>query len=43
MSAVVCVDFGSTFTKAVLVDRTTGELLATASHPTTLPDADRRR
>lgn len=39
MSAVVCVDFGSTFTKAVLVDRTTGELLATASHPTTLPDA----
>jgi uncharacterized protein (TIGR01319 family) len=39
VSAVVCVDFGSTFTKAVLVDRTTGELLATASHPTTLPDA----
>jgi uncharacterized protein (TIGR01319 family) len=39
VSAVVCVDFGSTFTKAVLVDRTSGELLATASHPTTLPDA----
>jgi uncharacterized protein (TIGR01319 family) len=37
---VVCVDFGSTFTKAVLVDLDTGDLLATASHPTTLPDAD---
>ncbi|MBC2932840.1 glutamate mutase L [Nocardioides sp. zg-1228] len=36
---VVCVDFGSTFTKAALVDAATGELLATASHPTTLPDA----
>ena len=35
---VVCVDFGSTFTKAVLVDLDTGDLLATASHPTTLPD-----
>ncbi len=33
---VACVDFGSTFTKAVLVDVATGELLATASHPTTL-------
>jgi uncharacterized protein (TIGR01319 family) len=37
---VVCVDFGSTFTKAVLVDLDTGDLIATASHPTTLPDAD---
>jgi len=33
---VACVDFGSTFTKAVLVDAATGELLAAASHPTTL-------
>ena len=40
MSTVVCVDFGSTFTKAALVDLATGDLLATASHPTTLPDAD---
>ncbi|RYB92637.1 glutamate mutase [Nocardioides glacieisoli] len=38
MTAVVCVDFGSTFTKAALVDLDTGDLLATASHPTTLPD-----
>jgi uncharacterized protein (TIGR01319 family) len=37
---VVCVDFGSTFTKAALVDLAAGDLLATASHPTTLPDAD---
>lgn len=36
---VVCVDFGSTFTKAALVDLGTGDLLATASHPTMLPDA----
>lgn len=40
MSVVVCVDFGSTFTKAALVDLDSGDLLATASHPTTLPDAD---
>src|SRR5689334_14983629 len=33
---VVCVDFGSTFTKAALVDRAAGTLLATAQHPTTL-------
>ncbi len=33
----MCVDFGSTFTKAALVDLATGALLATASHPTTLP------
>ena len=37
-TTVVCVDFGSTFTKAALVDLDTGDLLATASHPTTLPD-----
>ncbi len=37
--AVVCVDFGSTFTKAVLVDVETGDLLAGADHPTTLPDS----
>ena len=37
---VVCVDFGSTFTKAALVDLETGDLLATSSHATTLPDAD---
>jgi uncharacterized protein (TIGR01319 family) len=39
---IVCVDFGSTFTKAALIDLATGELLASASHPTTLPDADGR-
>ncbi|GAA1935654.1 glutamate mutase L [Nocardioides hwasunensis] len=38
-TTIVCVDFGSTFTKAALVDLATGDLLATASHPTTLPDA----
>jgi len=32
---VACVDFGSTFTKAVLVDVATGDLLGTASHRTT--------
>ncbi|RNL61292.1 glutamate mutase [Nocardioides marmoriginsengisoli] len=32
---VVCVDFGSTFTKAALVDRAAGRLLATTQHPTT--------
>ena len=31
-----CVDFGSTFTKAALVDVRTGELLASASHRTTI-------
>lgn len=31
-----CVDVGSTFTKAAVVDATSGELLATASHPTTI-------
>ncbi len=33
---VLCVDFGSTFTKAALVDGETGELVATGSHPTTI-------
>ncbi|MGZ4436135.1 MAG: glutamate mutase L [Nocardioides sp.] len=33
---VACVDFGSTFTKASLVDVTTGTLVASASHPTTI-------
>ena len=37
---VICVDFGSTFTKAALVDLDTGDLLALASHATTLPGAD---
>jgi uncharacterized protein (TIGR01319 family) len=35
-STVVCVDFGSTFTKASLVDLDTGEMVAAASHPTTV-------
>jgi uncharacterized protein (TIGR01319 family) len=34
--AVVCVDVGSTFTKACVVDVTAGELVATGSHPTTV-------
>ena len=34
--AVVCVDFGSTFTKAVLVDLAEGRITAQASHPTTI-------
>ncbi|MEP6667213.1 MAG: glutamate mutase L, partial [Nocardioidaceae bacterium] len=36
MSLVYCVDFGSTFTKAALVDVERGELIATASHRTTI-------
>ncbi|HEX7716923.1 MAG TPA: glutamate mutase L [Marmoricola sp.] len=36
---VVCVDFGSTFTKAALVDLAAGRLLATTQNPTTLPGA----
>lgn len=36
MTLVVCVDFGSTYTKAGLVDTDTGALLATASHRTTI-------
>ncbi|WP_210502786.1 glutamate mutase L [Nocardioides xinjiangensis] len=39
MSTVLCVDFGSTYTKAALVDLDSGDLVATASSPTTLPDA----
>jgi uncharacterized protein (TIGR01319 family) len=35
VTSVLCVDFGSTFTKAALVD-TDGGLLGTASHPTTI-------
>jgi uncharacterized protein (TIGR01319 family) len=35
---ILCVDFGSTFTKAALVDPLTGALLGTASHRTTIPD-----
>jgi uncharacterized protein (TIGR01319 family) len=33
---VACVDVGSTFTKAAVVDVGRGELLATATHPTTI-------
>ena len=36
MRLVACVDVGSTFTKAALVDVTSGELVATASHRTTI-------
>jgi uncharacterized protein (TIGR01319 family) len=36
LSQVLCVDFGSTFTKAVLVDTADGGLLARASVPTTV-------
>ncbi len=36
---IACVDFGSTFTKAALVDVASGELVAAASHRTTL-DSD---
>lgn len=35
---LACVDIGSTFTKAALVDPATGRLLATAQAPTTLDD-----
>ena len=35
MACVLCVDFGSTFSKAALVDSDAGEVLATASVPTT--------
>jgi uncharacterized protein (TIGR01319 family) len=34
--AVVCVDFGSTFTKAALVDLAAGRIVAAAAHPTTI-------
>ncbi|MCW2781026.1 MAG: hypothetical protein JWR35_1475 [Marmoricola sp.] len=36
MRLACCVDFGSTYTKAALVDTSTGALLATASHRTTI-------
>ena len=39
MDHILCVDFGSTFTKAALVDGATGELLGVASHRTTI-DSD---
>ncbi len=32
----ICVDFGSTFTKAALVDLEAGRIVASASHPTTI-------
>jgi len=35
-TVVACVDFGSTFTKAALVEVPTGRLVATASHRTTI-------
>lgn len=35
MTRVLCVDFGSTYTKAALVDTEAGSLVATASTPTT--------
>lgn len=37
---VLCVDFGSTFTKATLVDLRAGRVVAAASHRTTLPGPD---
>ncbi len=33
---VICVDFGSTFTKAALVDLVEGRIVSSASHPTTI-------
>src|SRR3712207_4798148 len=36
MELVACVDFGSTFTKAALVDVDAGALVATAEHRTTI-------
>lgn len=36
MTSVVCVDFGSTFTKASLVDLEAGAIVAAASHATTI-------
>jgi len=36
MTRILCVDFGSTFTKAVLLDPADGRLLAAASVPTTI-------
>jgi len=39
-TTAVCVDFGSTFTKAALVDLAEGRMVASASQPTTLPSKD---
>lgn len=36
MTAIACVDVGSTWTKAAIVDVDTGHLRATSSHPTTI-------
>jgi len=36
VAEVICVDFGSTFTKASLVDLAAGRIVAAASHPTTI-------
>jgi len=36
LTRILCVDFGSTFTKAVLLDPSDGSLLAAASVPTTI-------
>jgi uncharacterized protein (TIGR01319 family) len=36
VTQVLCVDFGSTFTKAALVDTETGELVGSAAHRTTI-------
>jgi uncharacterized protein (TIGR01319 family) len=41
MTAVACVDIGSTYTKAALVGLPDGQLLATAQSPTTLDDVVR--
>ena len=41
MTAVACVDIGSTYTKAALVGLPDGGLLATAQSPTTLDDVVR--
>jgi uncharacterized protein (TIGR01319 family) len=41
MTAVACVDIGSTYTKAALVGLADGELLGTAQSPTTLDDVVR--
>ncbi len=38
----ICVDFGSTFTKAALVDLEAGEIVAAATHATTIPEPDGR-
>ncbi len=36
VAGILCVDVGSTFTKAVLVDVVGGDVMATAAHPTTV-------